>query len=591
MDTSDTVRALETLAAVPVRYLIGSTKNRIVYLSNDGGTYTLWSLDVAARSPIKITDGPVASVEEVAIPRSVTDTVFYAKDTAKGKELHLLYRADSAKREESLAAEMQPMRIGGIGMSGETVAFTGATKDELAVFVAESGRIEKKAKLDSLAFVTDFNGDYIVGAGILTKDPRSQEHFIINVDSGEFTVFTPRAGSVNKPPFLNGSKLLFESDYTGKNKLHVHDMETGETSLAPFDHQDLLSYDAVESQYYGWTSEGKVWSIGKKDGESKAFVDGKEIPTPRGFLWGLALHDGKVYVTHTSLAQPTRILEVEPKSGRFKVVLDNPLPEHISRRLHDCRMVRFKSFDGREVPALVVEDGSGSPRRTITLVHGGPWGEYLNSWAILMNSLVLAGYNVVAPNYRGSTGYGEEFRKLDIGDPGGGDFQDIAASAKWALTNRIASEVAIVGYSYGGYSTLLALGREPELWACGVAGAPVADWKVSYELADAVFKQFGEVLFNHKMELLGERSPITYVKNVRRPVCILTSVNDTRTPMLPVLEYARELLEHGGVFELHAIPDMGHLLTSTQDVMDIVLPTVTFLHRRFPPAGSSKSAR
>ncbi len=587
MDAADTVKALETLANVPVRYLIGSTTSRIVYLSNDGGTHTLWSLDPASGSSSKVTEGPVGTAGEVATPRNVTDTVFYAKDTAKGRELHLLYRADAVRREESLAADMQPMRIAGIAMSGETAAFTAATRDELAVYVAESGRLEKKAKFDSMAFVTDISGDYIVGSGILAENPRSQELFVINVGSGEFKVVTPRAGSVNKAPFLNGSRLLFESDYTGKNTLHFHDLETGETSPASFGHPDLPSYGAVEHQYYGWTADGKVWAIGKKDGESKAFLDGKEIPTPRGFLWGLAVHGGRAYVAHTSLAQPIRILEVGPKRGQSRVVLDNPLPEDIKRRLHDGRMVRFKSFDGREIPALVVEDGTGVPKRTVTLVHGGPWSEYLNSWAVLMNALVLAGYNVVAPNYRGSTGYGEEFRKLDIGDPGGGDLRDIAAAARWALANRLASEVAIAGYSYGGYSSLLALGREPELWACGVAGAPMADWRRAHELADAVYKQFVETLFDHKMELLGERSPITYVKNVRRPVCILTSVNDSRTPMLPVLEYAKNLLEQGAVFEMHAIPDMGHLLTTTQDAMDIVLPAIAFLHRRFPPTRSS----
>lgn len=587
METSDRAKALETLAAVPLRYLIGSSKSRIVYYSNDGGTNTLWSLDVATRSPTRITDGPVGSMDEVAIPREDTDTVFYVKDTAKGKELHLLYRADSVRGQESLAAETQPMRIMGVGMFGEMAAFSGATKDELAVYVVESGRAEKKVRLDSLAFVSDFNGDYIVGAGILARNPRSQEHFIIDVGSGKFTVFTPRAGSTNKLPLLHGSKLLFESDYTGKNRLHVHDIETGETSLASLSHEDLLSYDPIESPYYGWTSDGKVWCIGKKDGESKAFLDGKSIPTPQGFLWGLTLRDGKAYVSHTSLVQPTQILEIEPTSGLATVILDNPLPEFIRRRLHECRITRFKSFDGREVPTVLVEDGSGVPRRTVTLVHGGPWGEYLNSWGVLMNSLVLAGYNVVAPNYRGSTGYGEEFRKLDIGDPGGGDLQDIVASAKWALANRIATEVAIVGYSYGGYSTLLALGKEPELWACGVAGAPLADLQRTYELADAAFRQFLEMLADHRMELAVERSPITYVKNVRRPVCILTSANDSRTPMQPVLEYAKRLLEQGSTFELHAIPDMGHLMTTTQEVMDILFPAITFLHRRFPPSGDS----
>ena len=587
MGVSDTVKALEVLAKVPINYLVGSTKDRVVYLSNEGGMYTLWSLDTSNGSRHRVTNGPVALPEHVALPRHDTNNVFYIKDTAKGRELHLLYRADSVRGDESVAVDMSPMRIEGLGMWGGEVAFTGSTKDEIAIYAAKSGRIERRAKFDTYAFVTDFNGAFIVGAGTLAKNPRSQELFIFDTATGGLNQFTPRPGSVNKPAFLNGPKVLFESDCTGKNELHVHNIETGETERVPMGSQDHDSYGAIEHQYYGWTDAGKVWCIGKREGEARAFVDGKEIPTPRGFLWGLAMSGGRVYVAHTTVAQPIRILEIEPESGRSKVILDNPLPEDLGAKLGSGHFIRFVSFDGREIPALVVDDGTGTPRRTVTLVHGGPWGEYLNSWGPIINSVVLGGYNVIAPNYRGSTGYGEEFRTLDIGDPGGGDLQDIAASARWALKNGIATEVAIVGYSYGGYSTLLALGKEPELWACGVAGAPIADWKQMYELSDAVYRQFAEVLFGQKLELFDERSPITYVKNVTRPVCILSSQNDSRTPLPPVLRYVTNLQDQGGTFELHVVPDMGHLMVTTQDMMDIVYPMVAFLHKRFPPTEKS----
>src|SRR6266699_6051479 len=87
-----------------------------------------------------------------------------------------------------------------------------------------------------------------------------------------------------------------------------------------------------------------------------------------------------------------------------------------------------------------------------------------------------------------------------------------------------------MGYSYGGYMTLMALGKEPELFSCGVAGAPVADWKEMHETSDALYRGFIEELFDNKLELLSDRSPITYVEHVRRPVCIIASQNDSRNP-------------------------------------------------------------
>ena len=591
MSVAETAKTLEDLASVPFNYLVGSTKQRVVYISNAGGTSTLWSLDPAGGVVSRVTEGPVAIPDHVAVPRHDSNSVAYIKDTAKGRELHLVYRADAINGGESPAAEMAPMRVEGLAMHGDRVAFSASTASEAAVYLSEAGHLEKKAKLESFASVTDMNEHYVVGVGFLAKNPRSIEIFILDLFSGDFHQFTPHPGSVNKAPFLRGNLMLFESDFAGKNHMYVHNIEAGKTEAVEFGHPDHLAFDATESQYYGWTDDGRIWLVGKKEGEARAFLDGKEVKTPRGFIWGFTLLDGKAYVAHTTVVHPIRLLEVDPESGELRVVLDNPLPQRLAAKLGEGRFVRFKSFDGREVPALVVDDGTGVPRRTVTYVHGGPWGEVVNSWSVLMNSLVMAGYNVVAPNYRGSTGYGEDYRKLDIGDPGGGDLKDIASSAEWAKRNRVATEVAIVGYSYGGYSALLALGKMPEVFSCGVAGAPIADWKQAYDLSDAEYRNFIETLFDKHPELFEERSPVTYVKNVKRPVCILSSQNDSRTPMKPVLAYAMELLGQGGTFELHAIPDMGHLLTSTRNLMDIVYPTISFLHKRFPPSGPPEGRR
>ena len=193
--------------------------------------------------------------------------------------------------------------------------------------------------------------------------------------------------------------------------------------------------------------------------------------------------------------------------------------------------------------------------------------------------LVACGYHVVAPNFRGSTGYGEEFRRMDIGDPGGGDLQDVVHTGKWAVESGLASKVAIMGYSYGGYMTFLATARHPDVWCCGVAGAGVTDWREMYELSDALFRRFIEVLFAGRKDLWEERSPITYVENVRAPLCIVHPQNDTRTPLKPVLRYVSRLLELGRAFELHVIPDMGHVVTRVEDALKILLPALMFLEK------------
>ena len=140
-------------------------------------------------------------------------------------------------------------------------------------------------------------------------------------------------------------------------------------------------------------------------------------------------------------------------------------------------------------------------------------------------------------------------------------------------------QIAIVGYSYGGYMTLLALGRYPDLWTCGVAGAGIADWSEQYELSDAVFKKFIEVLFAGKKELFRDRSPITYVDNIRVPVCIIHPQNDTRCPLKPMMKLVEELMKRGRVFELHVLPDLGHNLTKVSDIAKYLVYTLMFLKK------------
>ena len=575
MSLKETVSTLETIAGSPVINSVGSTKDRLVYHSNHGGTFTLWSVAFGGGPKFRMTPGPV---EQMAEPRHDSNTVYFTKDVAKGGELHKIFRCDAVEGREALAVDSPPMRIEGFSSRGNLIAFTAATKEEMSLFTSRAGSLEKRRVVPPSATLSDASERYLVGSGVLAGNPRSMELFIFDLSSGKFTEYTPKAGSVNKPPKINGTKVLFESDFTGKNRLHVFDAESGDVGPAQLAFEDHAKYDPVEHQNYGWSDDGKVWFVGKKEGECKAFIDGKELPTPPGYIPGMTVTRGSAYIIHTTVVQPPMV--VEAGIGNRPLV-ENPPPQGASQKLGLGRMVHFQSFDGRRISALVVDHGS--PRRTVVLVHGGPWSEYPNTWGPIICSIAASGYNVIAPNYRGSIGYGEEFRLLDIGDPGGADLKDVIAATNWAKQNGLATETALMGFSYGGYTTLLGLGKEPDQWSCGVAGAPVADWKEMHGLSDAMYREFIEVLFGKKLELLEERSPVTYVKKVRKPVCIIATQNDSRTPLKPVLRYVTELASQQVTFEFHTMPDMGHAVNTSQGLIDILLPGIEFLHKQFAP--------
>jgi len=582
LDLSEKIKIIESLVRIPFYSVVGFTNGKVIYVSDAEGVMSLWSLDPADGKPLRLTKEPV---HNVAKPHPKSRYLVFTRDVTRGRELQKPFIVSVDGGDEKLLADIPPMRFFGMVWDGECerLIFSAATSSGMGLFVAKRGTYEKLIDIDTIMYPTDVEGNLIVGAGMLRRNPMSMELFLYDISAGELRVYTPKEGSVNKEPVIKDGKVLFESNFKGSNALYIYDTESEELTQPKFSYKDYREYRASEHLVYGWLSDGRIWVVAKKNGRTKPFIDGRTIASPEGTVGYLAVNEDamRAYYSASSLTTPPKIYEVDLERNKYSVLLDNPIPKELEGRIGRSYFTRCKSSDGLEVPMYVVESAAASkPGPTVVYVHGGPWSEVYDTWSTLINGLSIMGYHVLAPNFRGSTGYGEEFRLLDIGDPGGGDLEDVVAAAKWGAEKGIASKVAIMGYSYGGYMTYLALGRKPEVWDAGVAGAGVVDWKEMYSLSDALFKKFIEMLFNGvNDELMTERSPITYVHRVKAPLCIIHPQNDTRTPLEPVLRYVEKLLERGVTFEMHVVPDMGHVIKTIDDVMKIMLPAILFLDK------------
>jgi len=577
LEFSKLLKTIEEIVRAPLFSVVGYAREKLVYVTTQEGSRSLWILDIKTGEKIKIAD------DIIGISDIVHDSPYliYTIDVAKGKEQHKAFIVNIDKMERYEVEAITPRRITSIVFDGEKFALSSSTMDKLDMWIIKpDGSAEKVYEANYIFFATSIKGNVIAGQGILKGNPKSQELFIFDIPSGDFRIYTPREGSTNKSPRVFNDKILFSTTAFGPEKLVLLDIKREEIIEPEFGHDEYKKYEFIEYLNFDWTPDGKIWFIGLRDGRTKVFYDGRLVPTPEGFATNLVLVDDKAYVTWSSLTTPYRILEVNLKTGEIKTLLGTELPEEIRKSLGGAKHIRYKSFDGLEIPAFVIENPRiEKPGPVVVYVHGGPWANVSDSWNRMIASIVACGFHVIAPNFRGSTGYGEEFRRMDIGDPGGGDLEDVAHAAKWVKENNIASKIAIMGYSYGGFMTFLATVKKPDLWTAGVAGAGITDWEELYELSDALFKRFVEVLFAGKRELLKERSAITYIKNLKAPLCIIHPQNDSRTPLKPVLKYVSKLLEMGKSFELHVIPDIGHLILRVEDAVKILFPAIVFLKR------------
>ncbi len=575
MRIDEIARLIGVVASVPRYHLVGLTRrNRVVFGSTTEGVYKLYAIEPETGETRKLVDEPVYPIVRTS---RTTDVVVYTIDRSGGYERVAVYAVDSETGERfSLSEGLEPHRVTGLAYDGVRVAWSGSLGPRAFIYmssVSERAQPELVTEVKGREYVSDVSERYIVGWGHLREDPFSTELFVLNLDTRQSRVFTPREGSVNREPRLLGSRVLFASNYEDMDtfRLYVLDLETGELGRVSPGRGDMEGFGPVEFVDYGWTPDGKVWAIGKKRGTSRLFVDGREVRTPEGMILDAEVSDGYAYVTHTSFREPARILEVNLSTSEHRVVAGSELPREISEALSEVIFAEVTSEGGVRVPTYVlVSSRSPKPGPTVVYPHGGPWAEVSNSWSPVLSLLVALGYHVVAPNFRGSTGYGEKFRRLDLGDPGGGDLADVVKAAEWSVKSGIADSgrLVVFGYSYGGYMSFMAMVKHPELWRCGVAGAGVTDWEEDYELADAYFKRYDEILFAGRRELFRERSPITYIENMRSPLCIIHPQNDSRCPLRPIMRFAQRLMELGKPFELHVIPDIGHAITLDARAME-----------------------
>jgi dipeptidyl aminopeptidase/acylaminoacyl peptidase len=200
------------------------------------------------------------------------------------------------------------------------------------------------------------------------------------------------------------------------------------------------------------------------------------------------------------------------------------------------------------VHALIsVPEKAAQPLPTVFVLHGGPHAADEDRFSAARAAWVDAGFAVVEVNYRGSTGYGSDWRDAIEGNPGHTELADVAAVHDWCVEQGLADQARCVvnGWSWGGYLTLLALGTQPERWAAGIAGVPVADYISAYADEMEQLRAFDRALFGGSPEQLPElyrlASPLTYVDQVRAPVLVLAGENDPRCPIRQVDNYLEAL--------------------------------------------------
>ena len=255
-------------------------------------------------------------------------------------------------------------------------------------------------------------------------------------------------------------------------------------------------------------------------------------------------------------------------------------------------LVHYPSKDGKwqisafvYVPYNAQRNGKNA---AIVSIHGGPDAQIINSFNRNIQFLVNQGFFVIAPNYRGSSGYGKEFSDANLHDMGGGDLEDVLSAADWLIKTGFVDpkKVAVLGGSYGGYLSMMAVTKFPDRWAAGVPIVPFVNWFTEIENEDPLLRQYdistmGDPVKNKT--LLQERSPINFVDQIKAPLLLLAGGHDPRCPRTEAEQVASAVKKRGGVVELKVYENEGHGFAKIENQIDSYTRIADFLKRYLPP--------
>ena len=299
----------------------------------------------------------------------------------------------------------------------------------------------------------------------------------------------------------------------------------------------------------------------------------------------------QVLVVRTDSRRPHSVVVASREETTAREVMPpnfGPIP---SDQVVPSEVVRYPSFDGRPIEALLYRPPRASPSNPVPAIveaHGGPTWQFYDDFDVFSQYLVSRGFAVLRPNVRGSTGYGREFRDLNLMDLGGGDLKDVASASDFLRRQPFIDpdRVAIYGVSYGGYLTYAALTWYPHLWRAGVAIAGVTDWKRGYDEEVPDLQHYDRELIGDPVEnaaLYHDRSPVFFAKNVTAPILMIHGANDARCPVSHARGFRDALVREGrreGVdFEYLEFSDEGHSRGDREQYLRSYRPAFDFLER------------
>jgi len=584
-------------------------EKQILFASNRTGIFNVYSIAATGGTPRQLTRSTKESTYAVSyFPND--SRILYTYDRGGNENSHL-YVLNAEGQEQDLTPG-DKVKANFLGWSFDLKSFYYSTneRDPRYFDIFKMSIADFKPTLlfkNEVGYdLGNISNDEKYLAFAKTNTTTDTDMYLYNTATKEMKHLTPHKGDISFSPqsFDPASRYLYYLTDEQSEFAHVarYDLASGKTEVverAPWD---------VSYTYFSRNGKYRVVAI-NQDARTliKIYDQAKgqpvELPRlPNGDITGVNISRSEQKMAfYVNGDRSPSDLHVYDFSTRKVTKLTSSLnPEINPADLVDSEVVRYKSFDGMEVPSILYKPQQASAQHKVPAlvwVHGGPGGQTRTGYSAFMQYLANHGYVILGVNNRGSSGYGKTFYAADDRKHGREPLWDCIEAKKYLASLGYVDEnkIGIIGGSYGGYMVLAALAFKPEEFAVGVDLFGVSNWVRTLQSIPPYWESFRKALYKEigdpatDLENLRATSPLFHADKIRRPLIVLQGKNDPRVIKPESDEIVETVKKNNGIVEYVVFDDEGHGFSKKANEIRAYKSILDFLDKHLKGASGGAS--
>jgi dipeptidyl aminopeptidase/acylaminoacyl peptidase len=580
--------------------------------SNPDGTHVAFTTSITGQPQLWVVDlrRGVGWPHQITFGESVTfaewspagDWIAYGTDRGGNeREGYYLISPDGTRERELLPPSESFRAWGGFSDDGTRAAYasTAPGKDDFDIYVVDvaSGKSELVLRGEGGLYPAGWRPD---GKGLLLSKARGEDAndvFYLDLETKKReTIFQPKVAAAYDAftwtPDGSGFYLLSNQDRDFQ-ALAFYDFTKRAPRWVETPPRDVetvrLSHDG---KFLAWTENANGFS----ELHIRNLTTGADnkAPAPRGVISGMrwAPRANRLLLRFTSPEIPGDVWVLDAEASQLVRATQSARAGLDPRSFISPEAVSFPSHDGETIYGLLYMPRAASADKrppVILAVHGGPTAQARPTFNAVNQYLLARGYAILDLNFRGSTGYGKRFTRLDNQRLRPNGVKDMQSAVEWLRSQPVdASRVAVMGGSYGGYMTFAAVTEFPDTFKAGVGLVGVSNWITALQGASPQLKasdrlEYGNIDDPSDREFFKEISPLTHVDRVKAPLMVVHGANDPRDPVTEADQFVRAIRERNGEVEYLRFPDEGHGVRKLSNRIMLYRRVAAFLERTLGP--------